>query len=108
MKRYLNCLSTVVFILFCFSTISFTQTTSDEQDVIDTLQAHFKACRESDDYREIISYFTPDAVQYAGGAALLVSSSMAGEKINHKAMASDLWGILNRKRQTRSSDNRNQ
>ena len=80
MKRYLNCFSIIAFILFCFSTIVFAQMTSEETKVVDTLQAHFKACRESDDYREIISYFTPDAVNYGGGALFLLSASIAGEK----------------------------
>jgi hypothetical protein len=82
MKRYLNCFSLIVFILFFFSTSVFAQMTSEETEVVDTLQAHFKACRESDDYREIIRYFTPDAVNYGGGGLLNFSASIAGEKIN--------------------------
>ena len=82
MKRYFCCCSIIALILFCFSASAFAQMTAKEIEVRDTLQAHFKACKESGNYKEIISYFTPDAVSYGGGAFFSLSASIAGEKIN--------------------------
>ncbi|MFC1542106.1 hypothetical protein ACFL50_06630 [Candidatus Latescibacterota bacterium] len=82
MKRYYNCFIIIVFILSFFSMNAFAQMTSEETAVVDTLQAHFRACRESDDYREIIKYFTPDAVNYGGGAFFSAGASIADEKID--------------------------
>ena len=41
-----------------------------------------KTCRERDNFREIIKYFRPDAVNYSDEAFFNVSASIADEKID--------------------------